>query len=89
MGEVARSAGGADRKTRALTTLRDGAQLPIMNYKFDPDKGVYYPEDSMYPAIVVTGVQPQTEGEHVTITLSGISMSSSVDNFSIIRASAE
>ena len=72
-----------------IFTPDEGAQLPIMNYKFDPDKGVYYPEDSMYPAIVVTGVQPQTEGEHVTITLSGISMSSSVDNFSIIRASAE
>lgn len=66
-------------------TPDDGAKLPIMNYMYDSDKGVFYPEDSAIPAIVVTGVEPQTEGEHVTLALSGISMTSIVNNASIVR----
>lgn len=62
--------------------------LPVMNYKSSGDTGVTYPADSMYPSIVLTDITPETDGVHATLTLSGISVSSMVNGFSVIRAAA-
>lgn len=72
-----------------LFTPDDGTQLPIMNYLYSAEQGVYYPEEAVYPLIAVTGVTPQSEGEQVTLLLSGISASSSVNGYSVLRAAAE
>lgn len=70
-------------------TPDEGTQLPVMNYLYSAEQGVYYPAEAMYPLIAVSGVTPQTDGERVTISLSGITMSSSVNSFSVVRGNAE
>lgn len=78
----------ADIAQVVVFTPDEGALLPVMNYRYNADQGVYYPEE-VNPSIKVTGVEPRTDGEHVTILLSEVTMSSSVNNFSIVRGNAE
>ena len=65
-----------------------GAQLPVMNYTFTEEDGVTYPADDMYPPIVLSGVETDADGAHAAVTLTGISMSSSVNFGSVVRAEA-
>lgn len=71
-----------------IFTPDSGTELPVMNYISSGDKGISYPADAMYPYIVLTGVTVENDGSHATLTLSGITVSSIVNGFSVMRAAA-
>lgn len=71
-----------------LFTPDEGTQLPVMNYLFSGEKGVYYDKDNMFPVIVLSDVTPDSDTGHATLTLESITMSSMVNSNSLVRAKA-
>lgn len=71
-----------------IFTPDDGVKLPVMNYKFSAETGVTYDQQEMYPYIVLTDVTPENDRSHAALTMNNITVSSMVDGFSVMRASA-
>lgn len=71
-----------------IFTPDSGAELPVMNYIFSGETGVTYPQETVYPYIALTDVTVENNGEHATLTMDNITVSSMVNGSSVMRASA-